>query len=214
MSLSWTEISRTILKWNAVIHEFSSRTSIFLPSRGFWQPWFFSERSRRWWSRSTRLTNPRAAWSGRGSNRLRWLKGIGPPGESYNVGKTIRNQPFENGLYNLFMVKFGMVYSCFVNNVYIYYIYICIYIYFRGISWGYHQQFWVIWSGWIWSWIMTSHRFPEFWNDAACIGESSPQLAEKTLAGWWSIIQPEWWVLFGKRLHNYGKSPCLMGKSM
>ena len=134
MSLSWTEISRTILKWNAVIHEFSSRTSILLPSRGFWQPWFFSERSRRWWSRSTRLTNPRAAWSGRGSNRLRWLKGIGPPGESYNVGKTIRNQPFENGLYNLFMVKFGMVYSCFVNNVYIYIIHI--YIYISGVYHG------------------------------------------------------------------------------
>ena len=135
MSLSWTEISRTILKWNAVIHEFSSRTSILLPSRGFWQPWFFSERSRRWWSRSTRLTNPRAAWSGRGSNRLRWLKGIGPPGESYNVGKTIRNQPFENGLYNLFMVKFGMVYSCFVNNVYIYIIHIYIFQgYIMGIS--------------------------------------------------------------------------------
>jgi len=33
----------------------------------------------------------------------------------YNVGKTIINHPFENGVQNLFMVNWGMVSSCFTH---------------------------------------------------------------------------------------------------
>ena len=33
----------------------------------------------------------------------------------YNVGRTIMNRPFENGLCHLSMVIWGMVYSCFTH---------------------------------------------------------------------------------------------------
>ena len=35
--------------------------------------------------------------------------------DSYNVGKTILNHPFGNGLYQLFIVIWGMVYYCFTH---------------------------------------------------------------------------------------------------
>ena len=35
--------------------------------------------------------------------------------DSYNVGKTILNHPFGNGLYPLFIVIWGMVYYCFTH---------------------------------------------------------------------------------------------------
>ena len=36
--------------------------------------------------------------------------------QTYNAGKTITNHPFGNGLYDPFMVTWGMVYDCFTHS--------------------------------------------------------------------------------------------------
>ena len=69
-----------------------------------------------------------------------WWSSASPPDEGslyqYVVGKTIINHPFGNGLYTLFMVIWGMVYTCFTHIIYIY---IIIYI-DPNICCGFKQQ--------------------------------------------------------------------------